>query len=115
MSGMRLSRTPNPKSLSILGMKTNINIPRETSGTLVLQIFDTGIGISKSFIHRLFQPFGQANKEIQKTFGGTGLGLWISKIIVELMGGTIQVESEEGKGTRFTIRLNLKVAKPENH
>ena len=54
----RYPRTPNNKSLSGQGLKSSNNAPRETSGTLVLQINDTGIGIPKQFINRLFQPFG---------------------------------------------------------
>ncbi|TNV74709.1 hypothetical protein FGO68_gene8238 [Halteria grandinella] len=65
---------------------------KESSGTLVLQVWDTGMGIPAEYIDNLFQPFGQAHKGIQKTHGGTGLGLWISKMIVELMGGTISLE-----------------------
>lgn len=79
----------------------------------MIQVVDTGIGIPSEFKNRLFQPFGQAHKGIQKSFGGTGLGLWISKMIVELMGGSIQLESEENQGSKFTIKLKMKVAKPE--
>lgn len=74
----------------------NLNASRETAGTLMIQIIDTGIGIPVEFKNRIFQPFGQASKDIQRNFGGTGLGLWISKMIVDLMGGSIQLESEEG-------------------
>eukprot|EP00347_Sterkiella_histriomuscorum_P015157 403358102 len=87
------------------------NIHKETSGTLMIQVIDTGIGISKESQEKLFKPFGQASKQTQTKFGGTGLGLWISKMILELMNGSISIESEEGQGTRFIIKLKLKVAK----
>lgn len=61
----------------------------------MIQVIDTGIGISKEHQERLFKPFGQADKSISTKFGGTGLGLWISKMIVELMHGSIQLESEK--------------------
>lgn len=62
----------------------------------MIQVVDTGMGIPLEYKDRLFKPFGQAHKKIQKNFGGTGLGLWISKMIIELMGGSISVESEDG-------------------
>jgi signal transduction histidine kinase len=70
-----------------------------------LQVRDTGIGIAKSDIARLFQDFEQATTSIGKDFGGTGLGLAISQRFCALMGGTISVESEPGKGSVFTIHI----------
>jgi two-component system, chemotaxis family, CheB/CheR fusion protein len=68
---------------------------------------DTGIGISPSQMQRLFQPFNQASKLTTRRFGGTGLGLSISRRLAEGMGGTIRVESELGKGSRFTLALPI--------
>lgn len=71
-------------------------------------IKDTGIGIAKENMDKLFQPFIQEDSSITRRFGGTGLGLSISKNIVEIMGGEIKVESEVGSGTEFIISLPLK-------
>lgn len=51
-----------------------------------------GIGISEENIKKLFKPFSQASTQVTRTFGGTGLGLWISKSLIELMGGDIKVK-----------------------
>lgn len=67
-------------------------------------IRDTGIGMSQEFIKRLYTPFEQAASTTSK-YGGTGLGMAITKNLVSLLGGAIFVKSEEGKGTEFTVEL----------
>ncbi|WP_154171817.1 ATP-binding protein [Vibrio metoecus] len=67
------------------------------------RVKDTGIGIDKQRIERLFTPFIQADNSITRNYGGTGLGLAITKHLIELMGGTIQVESELEVGTTFIL------------
>jgi len=71
------------------------------------RISDTGIGISDENIEKLFEAFSQEDSSITRRFDGTGLGLSISQSIVELMGGTIDVYSEIGKGSEFVITLTL--------
>lgn len=74
-------------------------------GTYRFVIEDTGIGIKKEFLNHIFEPFSRADdSRISKT-AGTGLGLTIVRNVVHMMGGEIQVESEYGKGSRFTITL----------
>ncbi|WP_374262195.1 ATP-binding protein [Zoogloea sp.] len=74
---------------------------------LHLRVSDTGVGMSPAEIARLFQPFEQADSSTTRRFGGTGLGLSICAHLVELMGGTIEVDSAPGAGSRFDIRLPL--------
>ncbi|MDR2370913.1 MAG: response regulator, partial [Treponema sp.] len=78
---------------------------------LCFHIIDSGIGITKEQIEKLFALFEQADGTIARKFGGTGLGLAISKNIVELMGGTIQVESEPGKGSDFSFKIIVEQGK----
>lgn len=76
-------------------------------------VVDTGIGMSPEFLPHLFEPFTQENSTRTSLYQGTGLGMAITKQIVELMGGEISVESEQGKGTRFTFTLKLPIATEE--
>ena len=73
-----------------------------------ISVSDTGIGIEMDSRENIFKEFTQAHSGIEKKFGGTGLGLTISKKMLELLGGTIELESEEGKGSTFTIIIPCK-------
>lgn len=75
---------------------------------ILFQITDQGIGIAKDRLKAIFNTFEQADNTISRRFGGTGLGLAITKKMVELMNGKISVESEEGKGSIFTVKIPLK-------
>ena len=72
-----------------------------------LDITDTGIGISSDYVDKVFDSFTQAGTDVARKYGGTGLGLTISKQLVSLMHGDISVKSELGKGTTFTVVLPL--------
>ena len=80
----------------------------EDQSTLCFRIRDTGIGMDKSFIPRIFEAFSQEDSSRRNKYGSTGLGMAITKNIVEMMNGTISVESEKGKGTEFTVVIPLR-------
>jgi signal transduction histidine kinase len=77
-------------------------------GFIEISVEDTGIGIAKDDIPKLFQSFQQLESPFQKRYGGTGLGLFLTKRLVELHGGKIWVESEKGKGARFTVLIPVR-------
>ena len=73
-------------------------------------VADNGMGMSKEFMERMFQPFSRQTDSRVNKIQGSGLGLAITKQMVDLMGGTITCESEQGKGTTFTVIIDIKVA-----
>jgi signal transduction histidine kinase/DNA-binding response OmpR family regulator len=82
---------------------------------LSIAVEDTGIGIPAKYHKEIFDAFKQTDGQSTKRYGGTGLGLSITKRLIEMMGGSIEVESEEEKGTKFTFFIpNVAIAKPES-
>jgi signal transduction histidine kinase len=80
---------------------------------ITIAVADTGIGMTPEQMGRLFQEFSQASSSTASKYGGTGLGLVISKRFCQMMGGDIAVESEPGRGSTFTIRLPRIVEAPK--
>src|SRR5690606_13582355 len=85
-------------------------IKGKPSAEIRFAVEDTGIGISKEAQRTLFDPFRQADETISRKFGGSGLGLAICKSIIETMGDTLSVKSEEMKGSTFYFTLRLEEA-----
>ncbi len=80
----------------------------ENNATLRFTMQDTGIGMSKEYLPKIFESFSQEDASVTSKYGNTGLGMAITKNLVELMNGDIRVESEKGKGTVFTVTITLK-------
>ncbi len=83
--------------------------------TLRFEVQDTGLGIPEKALDRLFQVFSQVDSSTARRFGGSGLGLSICKMLVELMGGKIGVRSEEGKGSTFWFTVEFRIGQPPEH
>ena len=88
-----------------------MEIPSEQPGMTTIEFVcrDTGIGMSDEFQKHIFEPFAQEHEGSRTKFAGTGLGMSITKKLVEKMGGTITFESKEGVGTTFVIRIPFKI------
>jgi signal transduction histidine kinase/ActR/RegA family two-component response regulator len=85
---------------------------RRTGEGIVCTVSDSGVGIAREAVERLFERFSQVDPSATRRFGGSGLGLAISRELVELMGGSISVTSVEGRGSAFTFELPLPWAGP---
>ena len=88
------------------GGRIMVATENDDTGNIIVRVSDTGIGMDKGTMSRLFIPFEQGEKDISRRYGGLGLGLAISKALVDLMGGTITAASEGlGKGSQFEVTL----------
>ena len=105
--GNAVKFTPAPGSVTF-----TVEQPRQFEGhcTLRFTVADTGIGMSKEYLPKIFDAFSQENSGISNRYGSTGLGMAITKNIVNMMNGDIAVESEKGKGSTFTVTVTLKAS-----
>ncbi|MBP5331802.1 MAG: response regulator [Lachnospiraceae bacterium] len=96
------------------GITVNVDatVPVNDEVTIIFNVTDTGIGIETNDIQYLFDAFERVNEKENATIQGTGLGLAITKELVELMGGSIRVESELGNGSSFIVSITQKIADP---
>jgi signal transduction histidine kinase len=85
------------------GGTVELRVARQADGSATVVVRDTGIGIAPAVLKHIFEPFRQADSSIARRFGGTGLGLPISKALVEALGGTLAIESALGKGTEVRV------------
>lgn len=95
-------------TLKVSGQRDEAREPRACTVTFCVE--DTGRGMSADVVARLFRPFEQADEETRVRYGGTGLGLVISRQIVQAMGGDIRVDSQPGRGSTFAFTLHLPTA-----
>ncbi|MDD3338663.1 MAG: ATP-binding protein, partial [Lachnospiraceae bacterium] len=102
--------TPENGTVEVMGECLWLNV-KQIKTKLVVK--DTGIGIDKNFLPKIFEPFEQENDPTTVNYAGTGLGLAIVKNLVEIMGGTISVKSEKGIGSEFAVELAFELAGEE--
>lgn len=89
-------------------MECHLDSENKLYQTVLFKVSDTGIGMDQDFLDRLFEKFSQEHQSTSRKFGGTGLGMNITKELVDLMGGDIDVESEKGKGTTFSFTITFR-------
>lgn len=97
----------------VIRIVVDFNIADAGSGILTIEVIDTGIGMSKDELERVFEPFVQADTSTARRFGGTGLGLAICRRLALLLGGEISAESQPGQGSTFRVTLPVDLADAE--
>jgi PAS domain S-box-containing protein len=100
-----LNLLTNAVKFNVPGGHVTVTTRLEPDGAYAIAVADTGIGISAADQERIFMPFQQADPTVSRRVEGTGLGLWISKALIELHDGSIAIESTVGSGTTVTARL----------
>lgn len=98
-----------------VGLRVELIRKTDSDVQLLFSVEDTGIGISKEHLEKIFQAFNQGDGDTNLTFGGTGLGLTISKKLVEALGGNLVVESAHGYGSKFSFTLSALIEKQEEN
>ena len=93
----------------VVSIKTILIDQNKNSQKIALVISDTGIGMSEDFINSIYEKFTQENHTIARKYGGTGLGMSISKELIELMNGSIDIKSKKGNGTTITITFEFNI------
>ena len=102
-------------NVGAIKLSATVKLSTEISNTIHFSIRDSGIGMTPDQINKIFEPFTQADSSTTRKYGGTGLGLTITKNIVELMGGKLNVESAPGIGSKFSFDLVFKtIDLPDN-
>ncbi|RZA10178.1 MAG: response regulator, partial [Proteobacteria bacterium] len=91
-------------------LRVRLDSQSEDEVQVLFEVIDTGIGMSNVTIDKIFQAFAQGDLSTTRRFGGTGLGLTISKFLTECMGGTIECRSVEGKGSTFSLKIPFKIS-----
>jgi signal transduction histidine kinase len=94
------------------GGTVTLTATRDESGTLTIQVTDTGIGIPPSDLERVFEPFIQLDESLNRRFQGAGLGLYVSRALVEAQGGKLTLSSKPDVGTVAEIRIPQPSASP---
>jgi signal transduction histidine kinase len=89
--------------------EVRVSAVQNADETITFGVADTGIGIAKEHHHAIFQDFVQVNSPIQKRLRGTGLGLSLSKRLAALLGGTVGLQSELGRGSTFSVTVPLRL------
>lgn len=103
--------TPNGGKVTVSAVSHDVSVPGYTR--YEIKIRDNGIGMSEEFLTRIFQPFEREETSTKTGYPGTGLGLSIVRSLLDLMGGSINVESKKGNGSTFTVSLPLMIAKQQ--
>jgi signal transduction histidine kinase len=103
-----------PKGFVKVVARARVSAEAHNQTILEFDIEDSGIGMSGDEVAKIFKPFRQADKNIATTYGGSGIGLYLSKLLVERLGGEIQVSSAPGKGSKFKVVLRVETSSVPN-